>query len=120
MRMRPSASTTSAASRLSTVRPCLRVRYPVPPPSVRPAIPVVDTMPAGTASPYTCVAWSTSPCARADANGAGGGIDVHAFHHRHVDHQPVVDTTKARPVVAASADPDPEIVLPFKIARSAN
>jgi hypothetical protein len=53
-------------------------------------------------------------------DGAGGGIDPHAFHHRHVDHQPVVDTTKARPVVPASADRDLEIVLPCKIDRSDN
>jgi len=52
--------------------------------------------------------------------GAGSGIDPHAFHHRHVDHQPVVDTTKARPVVPASADRDLEIVLPCKIDRSDN
>ena len=55
-----------------------------------------------------------------DADGAGGGIDPHAFHHRHVDHQPVVDTTKARPVVPASADRDLEIVLPCKIDRGDN
>ena len=30
--------------------------YPVPPPRVRPATPVVETMPNGTASPNACVA----------------------------------------------------------------
>src|SRR5260221_893246 len=58
--------------------------------------------------------------ARADANGAGGGIDVHAFHHRHVDHQPVVDATKAGPVVPTSADGNPGIALPCEIDRSDN
>ncbi len=33
----------------------------VPPPSVSPATPVVETMPNGTARPKACVAWSTSP-----------------------------------------------------------
>src|SRR6202051_3424052 len=55
-----------------------------------------------------------------DADGAGGGIDPHAFHHRQVDHQPVVDTTKAGPVVSASADRGLEIVLPCKIDGSDN
>ena len=55
-----------------------------------------------------------------DADGAGGGIDPHTFHHRKVDHQTVVDTTKARPIVPASADRDPEIVLPCEIDRSDN
>ena len=58
--------------------------------------------------------------ARTDADGAGGGIDPHAFHHRHVDHQSVVDTTKARSVMPASADRDLEIVLPCKIHRGDN
>jgi hypothetical protein len=45
---------------------------------------------------------------------------VHAFHHRHVDHQPVVNATKAGPVVPTSADGNPEIALPCKIDRSDN
>jgi hypothetical protein len=45
-------------------------------------------------------------------------VQPHAFHHRHVDHQPVIDATEARPVVPASADRDLEIVLPCKIDRS--
>jgi hypothetical protein len=52
----PSARTTSAARRLSMVRPYCRVRYPMPPPSVRPPTPVVEMMPEGTASPKTCAA----------------------------------------------------------------
>ena len=56
----PSASTTSAASRLSTVRPNRRDRYPMPPPSVRPATPVDPRKPDGVAMPKPTVAWSTS------------------------------------------------------------
>src|SRR5262249_27408523 len=50
----------SAPSRLSTVRPKVRVRWPIPPPSVRPAAPVLPTVPLGVAIPKACVAWSTS------------------------------------------------------------
>src|SRR5262249_42321668 len=57
----PSASTTSAETRLSIVRPYRRVRYPMPPPSVSPATPVEEIKPVGTARPNGCVAWSTSP-----------------------------------------------------------
>ena len=46
--------------------PCSQAR---PPPSVKPAIPVLETMPLGVASPKTAVARSSSPtvtpgCAR--------------------------------------------------------
>src|SRR5204862_6430928 len=57
----PSASTTSAESRLSIVSPQPRVRYPIPPPSVSPPTPVVEMIPHGTASPYGLLAASTSP-----------------------------------------------------------
>ena len=56
----PDASTTSASMRLSIVRPYARLRFPIPPPTVNPAIPVVPAIPVGTASPNGCVAWSTS------------------------------------------------------------
>ena len=42
------------------VRPRLRLSQPKPPPSVRPAIPVVELMPTGVARPWACVARSTS------------------------------------------------------------
>ena len=56
----PEASNTSASIRLSTVSPCFRVRWPTPPPRVRPAIPVVPKIPVGTARPKLWVAWSRS------------------------------------------------------------
>ena len=49
---RPSAVTTSAATRLSQARPCLRSSQPEPPPSVRPATPVVETRPPVVARPW--------------------------------------------------------------------
>ena len=54
----PLARVTSADSRLSTVIPYLRVSQPKPPPSVRPAMPVVELMPTGRASPCGAVAAS--------------------------------------------------------------
>jgi hypothetical protein len=45
---------TSAESRLSQVIPYVRRNHPWPPPSVRPAMPVVDTTPPGTVRPNTC------------------------------------------------------------------
>src|SRR5262245_43743756 len=48
----PSAVTTSAETRLSMVMPYLRVDQPNPPPSVRPAMPVVELIPTGVANPW--------------------------------------------------------------------
>ena len=56
VRKRPSAVTTSAESRLSQERPKWRVRWPKPPPRVRPPTPVVEMMPLGVASPKAWVA----------------------------------------------------------------
>src|SRR6266536_1077725 len=56
----PSAVTISADSRLSHVRPCLRTRWPTPPPSANPPTPVLDTRPPVVASPCGCVAASKS------------------------------------------------------------
>src|ERR1700722_12462115 len=55
-----SAVTTSTEIRLSTVMPYLRVNQPNPPPSIRPAIPVVELIPTGVASPWDCAASSKS------------------------------------------------------------
>ena len=54
-RMRsPSAVTSSTESRLSTVRPCLRIRCPSPPPSVSPPMPVWLMIPPVVARPAAC------------------------------------------------------------------
>ncbi len=55
-----SAVTTSAEIRLSMVSPNLRVVQPKPPPSVRPATPVVELMPSGVASANACASLSKS------------------------------------------------------------
>ncbi len=43
------------------VSPYMRVRWPRPPPSVRPPTPVLETIPLGVARPCSPVARSTSP-----------------------------------------------------------
>ena len=48
----PSAVTSSAASRLSMVSPCLRTRNPTPPPRVSPPIPTEAVSPNPVASPW--------------------------------------------------------------------
>ena len=58
---RPSAVTRSTETRLSQVSPYLRSNQPDPPPSVRPATPVVETRPPVVASPCSWVARSNSP-----------------------------------------------------------
>src|SRR6266568_1969684 len=67
--IRPSAVTTSTASRLSMVRPYLPISQPSPPPRVSPAIPVVETTPPVVASPWQAAARLSSfqvtpPCAQ--------------------------------------------------------
>src|SRR5215216_510805 len=56
----PRGVTTSAPSRLSEVRPCWAVRWPIPPPNASPATPVEPTTPPGVARPNACVAASKS------------------------------------------------------------
>ena len=51
VRVRPSAVTRSTDSRLSHESPKRRVSHPKPPPSVRPAMPVVEMTPPGVARP---------------------------------------------------------------------
>ena len=57
---RPSAVTSSTARRQSIARPSLRWRRPMPPPSVRPAMPVCETVPAVHARPTAWAASSSS------------------------------------------------------------
>jgi len=57
----PAAVTTSADRRLSQVSPYLGLNHPTPPPSVRPATPILGSCPPGTANPNLCVSWSMSP-----------------------------------------------------------
>ncbi len=96
---RPSAVTTSAESRLSQVRPCVRRSQPRPPPSVRPAMPVVETMPPGAARPKRLgLAVDVAPGSAAVGAGGAARRDRRATPRiaREVDHQATVADAEAR------------------------
>ena len=59
--IRPSASTTSAASSWSEVSPCRRPRIPSPPPRVRPAMPTVGPQPPAIVRPCSASASYSGP-----------------------------------------------------------
>ena len=116
----PSAVTTSAAIRLSQVRPTLRISQPMPPPSVNPAIPVVDTSPPVTASPNACVSWSKS--AQVQPPSATGGatrrVDAHRGHGGQVDDDAAVAGGEAGQRVPAAADGDEQVLAARELDRA--
>ncbi len=94
----PSAVTTSHERRLSIVRPYFRIRWPMPPPRVSPAMPVWLTIPPVTASPNTWLSRSTwslrqPPSTRMVC--ASGSTRVPVIE-RQVDHDAVVAQGVAR------------------------
>ena len=95
---RPSAVTTSAATRLSQARPNFRIVQPMPPPSVKPATPVEETRPPVVARPWACVSWSTSAQTAPPPTVArrACGVDPDAVHRPEVDHDAVVARREAR------------------------
>ena len=100
----PLAVTRSAEIRLSHASPYRCARWPQPPPSVTPAIPVVEIWPPVVARPKAWVSRSNSPhVTPGSARRAVLGIDPCAFHRRQVDHQTVVACGVAGDVVAATA-----------------
>ena len=82
--IRPSAVTTSTETRLSIVRPYLRTSQPIPPPSVRPAIPTLPGVAERRREPVG------RGRGRVLAGGQAGlgpgeaplGVDVEALHRR--------------------------------------
>ena len=52
-----------------------------------------------------------------DPHRALGRIDPDPLHHRQIDDQAVVDAAEARPVVAAAADGDEQLVVAAEIHR---
>ena len=109
----PSAVTSSAATRLSQARPCLRSSQPEPPPRVRPPTPVVDTRPPVVASPW---AWrgpvDLGPGGSAShASHAALGVDVDVAHATEVEHEPVVAERPPADRVAAGPHGDLQLVL---------
>ena len=113
LRSWPSAVTMSTESRLSIERPCLRRRWPTPPCSVRPAMPVVETTPPGTASPKSCVSRSQSPQSAPPSrpHRPRRGVDVDAAHLRQVDDEAAVVDRVAGHVVAAALDREQQVLL---------
>ena len=112
---RPSAVTTSAALRLSTVMPYLRLSQPKPPPSVSPATPVVELMPTGVASPCAWASASRSAQRRAASTVTRARrrrIDTHRLHARQIDHDAVVADRAAGDVVSAAAHRQRQAALP--------
>ena len=99
----PSAVTTSAPTRLSHDSPYLRCSQPMPPPSVRPATPVVEIRPPVVASPCAAVAASRSAQVAPGCTVAvpPADVDLDAAHRREVDDHPAV--AGAQPGHAVSA-----------------
>ena len=90
--------------------PNFRVVQPKPPPSVRPAIPVVEFTPVGTSSPCSWVARSTSASV---APGSTRAVRAWATVTRfalEIDDEPAIDERAARDVVAAALDGEPQAV----------
>ena len=109
----PSASTISAASRLSIVSPHLRVRWPRPPPSVSPPTPVVEMIPLGVARPCSLVAASTSPQVRRRRPRtvrASGSTSTPFSGERSIT-TPSSHGPEPGAVVAAAADRERQVVL---------
>ena len=104
-RISPSAVTTSAASRSSIVRPCLRARYPIPPPSV-----ILDPDRAGIAEtdPEAVRVGRGAELAggqsRLGPDGAPLDVDVERTQVGEVDHDPTVGHAVAEDAVAAAPD----------------
>ena len=109
----PSAVTTSACTRLSTLSPCLRMSQPMPPPKQRPPTPVWLTMPPVVARPCACVSWSTSPHRAPPWTKAmpSTGSTETARHRRQVDDDPAVAHRGAGHIVTSAANGDLEIAV---------
>ena len=93
--------------------PYLRLRCPIPPPSVSPPTPVDEMIPEGVASPCSWAAASTMfqlqpPPARI---GAVGGVDLDRVQAGEVEHDAVVADAEAAAVVAAAADGEQQVVV---------
>ena len=114
----PSAVTTRHERRLSRASPCLRMSQPIPPPSVRPPIPVWLTTPPVTASPNSWVARSTWPCRQPPSSPDRTVYRINASrcHDRQVDQQAVVDDSVSGDPVPAATDRGEQV----RLAREAD
>jgi len=90
----------------------------MPPPRVRPAMPVVEISPPVVASPNACVSLELAPReAGLGTRHPLRGIDADALHAGQVDDDPVVADRLARDVVAPAADGDRQIVGQSELER---
>ena len=94
---RPSAVTRSTEMRLSQASPKARSVHPEPPPSVRPATPVLETQSSSGGQPVGLGgAVKLAPRhARPDPNASAVGVNVDALHRADVDDQAAVVQTHA-------------------------
>ena len=102
------------------VMPYLRLSQPKPPPSVRPAMPVVELMPTGVARPWAWVAASRSASVAPPSmvTRRAAGSTLRGLHLREVDHDAVVAHGIAGDVVPAAADGEQEPVVPREVHRA--
>jgi hypothetical protein len=93
-------------------KPVLRTSQPTPPPSVSPAIPVLETTPTGTVSPCAWVAWSRSARVhRLGLHDARIRIHLDIAHRREIDHQAVIAERPAANIVAAATHCQQDVVV---------
>ena len=94
------------------VRPWRRLRWPMPPPSVRPPTPVVPMIPLGVAMPTSCVARSTSPQVQPPPTRTvrASASMLMPRSEAQVDDDAVVDGAEAAAVVAAAAHGEQRVV----------
>ena len=92
----------------------------MPPPSVRPATPVVETMPpvAGELEGGRLVVEVTPLRATLDVGGPGLRIDVDGAHAGHVEQQAVVAERVAGDIVSAALDRQEQAVLAGEVDRA--
>jgi hypothetical protein len=103
----------AAVRYLSQVSPYWAVRWPIPPPSVKPATSVEPTTPPGVTRPWAWVAASKSSQVAPPSEIASRAlrIDLDVPHQGEVDYQAVVDGAVPGGVVAAATHRDLEGVL---------
>ncbi len=101
------------------VSPYLRVRCPMPPPSVRPPTPVLPTMPGGDgqAERVGGMIDIAPAAAAADAHRPRGRVHVDVADGREIDDQAIVADAEPAGIVAAAADRNAQLILAAETYR---
>ena len=110
----PSAVTTSQERRASIERPNGRIRWPIPPPRVRPPTPVWLTNPPGAARPKAWLSRSRCELRQPPSQRIVRPIGSTRVpgHGRQIDDEAVLGDGVTGDGVAAAADGGEEVVLP--------